>query len=90
MIVRTTKQARGLQRCSTSTCVCCGKDGRGHLFGSIQIETWALSADGSHMIAAVIRPHRISVCAKHKAASGVYVRPLGLGQVMRVTVGLRA
>lgn len=86
MRVRTTRQARGLQRCSTRTCGCCGKQGRGWNFGAITTEQWALSADGSHMSASVTTMHCMPACAKHETARGVFIHPRASGQVMRVIV----
>lgn len=87
-IVRTTKQARGLQRCSTRPCDCCGKDSRGYLFGEVHIETWLPSNDGLSMQCCdrYVRRQMIRVCAKHKNAKGVFIRPRDSGQIGRVVI----
>lgn len=85
-LIHTTRQAQGVQRCSTRTCVCCERQGRGWLFGAIRVESWATDDDG-FMSPAVIELHAAPVCAKHKAAAGLFVIPRESGQVKRVVIG---
>jgi len=76
-LLNTYAKARGLQRCSTRTCVCCGADSRQWLGGQILLECWATDPDGS-MHAAAVERHLSPACAKcvNKAMRGqrVFVR----------------
>lgn len=91
--VRTTEQARGLQRCSTHPCIVCGARSRLYLeeFATTKLEVWrdfwATVSDGS----VTIKGHEIrlavnDVCRKHKVARGVFVEDRGHGQFARVVI----
>lgn len=86
-LIRTTKQAQGVQRCSTRLCMCCDKQGRCWLFGEILMQNWATLSDGSAMSCSEVRLHRAPVCAKHQNAKGVFIhRRDAVQQVTRVVI----
>jgi hypothetical protein len=85
-IVRTAAQARGLQRCSTSPCVVCGRDSR---LGCVAyFEEWLPSPDGTHSYLSratgISFHHR--VCARHQHFTGIAVLKKGYGQVTRYVI----
>src|SRR5688572_30896742 len=62
--IRTYRQARGLQRCSTNRCGCCGKDGRGRIYGRLLLESWATLSTGDSMHASILERHMVPACAR--------------------------
>lgn len=88
--VKTTEQARGLQRCSTHDCRCCDRQGRTFSDHTAYVERWHLIGDsdrpsfgwrahgfdGPVMLRdeRVIEDRYASVCAKHKNATGVFYK----------------
>jgi hypothetical protein len=85
-IVRTTQQARGLQRCSTSPCVVCGLDSRLSVVVD-RWDEWVTTHDG-HMVLSGERQgpfYNLRVCAKHKHFTGTAVCERGWEDAPQVT-----
>jgi hypothetical protein len=86
-VVHTTAQARGLQRCSTSSCVVCGRQSRLNVIVG-GFDEWATTHDGLSMVSTGMREgpfYHFRVCAKHKHFEGVAVLQRGWEDAPQVT-----
>lgn len=88
-------RAQGLQRCSTSSCVICGAQGR--LLCDATIQRWGPSHDGitvryDHDGYATARVGTQSVCRKHADRIGVaivFIGPHGQFNLVRIVRNAR-